>query len=210
MLSTSAILKQSSQLVIDKVMRHPFIKEIQRGDLDREIFYYYLQQDGIYLLDFSRALAITASKMNKTADYLKFLQFAYDAVISEHSIQIDYLDKHNVKSRDKLTPSCFAYTHFLLTTAKIESVLYSVAALLPCFYIYAEVASNIGVLASDNHFQFWVDIYRDDAFIEQVRYLFDWMDDCDNGEIDKLKSFFLRSMYYELQFWDDAYYMRSL
>ena len=192
-------------------MRHPFIEGVKSGALERNKFHYYLQQDVLYLFDYSRALAITASKMENSDDYIQFMQFAQDAMSSERAIQVDYFQQLDHKQLiSNVTPACFAYRNFLLSTAMIESVLSSVVALLPCFYLYAEMAKNIGCLSSDNHYQFWVDIYRDAIFLQQVDYLFEWLDEQVCSELEKLKLLFLHSMNYEWQFWDDAYYMRSL
>ena len=43
------------------ILEHPFNRELTEGTLETEKFQFYMKQDSLYLVDFARALAMTAS-----------------------------------------------------------------------------------------------------------------------------------------------------
>jgi hypothetical protein len=64
------------QPIYDKILEHPFNQEFIQGSLSREVFQFYLKQDSLYLLDFSRALALIGAKSTSPDRVVQFLEFA--------------------------------------------------------------------------------------------------------------------------------------
>ena len=89
-----------------------------------------------------------------------------------------------------------------------------VAALLPCFWIYWDVASAItSGAAPNNRYQAWIDTYADPAFGEAVARVVDIADSAaatatPAGRAAMLAAFG-RSAQYEWLFWDGAYQERG-
>lgn len=115
-------LWKASAKIINSIHQHPFNRELANGNLEREKFQFYLKQDSLYLIDFARALAITAAKSQCIEDMTSFLQFAQGAIVAERQLHQHYFDLYGI-------------------TVDVPQAGH---ALLPCFWIYREV----GVLSS--------------------------------------------------------------
>ena len=84
------------------------------------------------------------------------------------------------------------------------------AALLPCFWIYAEVGRHIHATASaDNPYQDWIDTYAGEAFHEAVRQVCHTLDEV-AGTVDaltreRMHQAFEMASHLEWMFWDSAW-----
>ena len=203
-------LWQHIQPIYQNILSHNFIKELCYGNLPRSTFSYYLQQDALYLNDYARALAITATKADSRTHFLNCLEFAKGAVTAEHSLHQDFFEQFEVVVTKEKSLSCLAYTQFLLATAAQKSFHESLAALLPCFWIYHEVGlytqSNAAVA---NDYQPWIDAYAGEAFNEGVQIAIDMTNEIAHGVSDesrqRMLNAFMMSAKLELEFWDSAY-----
>ncbi|WP_455795102.1 thiaminase II/PqqC family protein [Clostridium butyricum] len=54
----SKVLYDSVEDIWNSYNEHPFVKGIENGELDLEKFKYYMIQDYIYLLDYSKIFAL--------------------------------------------------------------------------------------------------------------------------------------------------------
>ena len=69
-----------------------------------------------------------------------------------------------------LTAACQHYTSYLVATAWSAPYPVAVAALLPCFWIYAEVGRDIHARSvAGNPYQAWIATYADEEFHAWVR-----------------------------------------
>ena len=89
-----------------------------------------------------------------------------------------------------------------------------VAAILPCFWIYWDVAGAIVASAApDNPYRAWIDTYADPRFGEAVRAaiaIADRAAEAATPQIrDAMLAAFTRSAQYEYLFWDGAYQRRG-
>jgi len=203
-------LWQHIQPIYQNILSHPFIQELCHGDLPRSTFSYYLQQDALYLNDFARALAMTATKADSRTHFLNCLEFAKGAVTAEHSLHQDFFEQFDVVATNEKSLSCLAYTQFLLATATQKSYSESLAALLPCFWIYREVGvytQSHSVLGND--YQSWIDAYSGDDFNEGVQLAIEMTNEIAQGvsagSRQKMLTAFAMSAQLELEFWDSAY-----
>ena len=196
------------------ILEHPFNTELAAGTLDRDRFVHYMQQDWLYLIDFGRALSLIAGRIEAEQDVLSFINFAYGAIAAERELHQHYFDRFDVESPAEKNPACFAYTHFLRSTAALEPVESAVAAVLPCFWIYREVGNHIAVrAANDNPYQKWIDTYSDQEFsdlVDQAITVFDRLaDQATEMARAAMDRAFRESTVLEWHFWDDAYHQRS-
>ncbi|MGH6944153.1 MAG: thiaminase II, partial [Geminicoccaceae bacterium] len=108
------------------------------------------------------------------------------------------------------SPTCAHYTHYLLALAHNAPYEVSVAALLPCFWIYWEVGKHLLEIARpDNPYQAWIDTYADEAFAEGVRKVIAIADQVAAAATpstqDGMHRAFGRAAQLEWMFWDSAY-----
>jgi thiaminase (transcriptional activator TenA) len=198
--------------------RLPFNTELAAGTLAPERFRFYITQDALYLADYARVLAIAAAKSPDAATVRWFAQAAGEAVAVEQALHARYLAEFGVDPSTAAaagpSPDCLAYTSFLLATAHLQPWEVTVAAILPCFWIYWDVAASIVKgAATDNAYRAWIDTYADPRFGEAVRMAIDIADRAASAATpairDAMLAAFTRSAQYEYLFWDGAYRQRG-
>lgn len=199
------------------IHRLPFNRELAAGTLAAERFRFYITQDALYLGQYSRVLALAAAKASDTASLQVFGHSALGAIAVEQRLHEHYLaafgvDPAAVAAAEPM-PDCLAYTSFLLAAAHQQPWEVLVAALLPCFWIYWDVAGAITRHASpDNPYQAWIDTYADPAFgeaVERVIAISDAAADATPSRRPAMLAAFARSTQYEYLFWDGAYRRRA-
>ncbi|MGC2411477.1 MAG: thiaminase II [Stellaceae bacterium] len=196
----------------------PFNTELAAGTLAPERFRFYITQDALYLAQYSRVLSLAAARAPDTASSQIFGHSALGAIAVEQRLHEHYLREFGVEpaavAAAKPEPDCLAYTSFLLATAHQQPWEVLVAALLPCFWIYWDVASAITRgAAPNNRYQAWIDTYADQAFGEAVARVIAITDEAAAAAtVERRASMlaaFARSAQYEWLFWDGAYQKRG-
>ncbi len=202
----------------EAIHRLPFNTELAAGSLRPERFRFYIMQDALYLAQYSRVLSLAAAKAPDTTSSQIFGHSALGAIAVEQRLHEHYLREFGVEpaavAAAEPAPDCLAYTSFLLAMAHQQPWEVLVAALLPCFWIYWDVASAItSGAAPNNRYQAWIDTYADPAFGEAVARVIDIADRAAAtatpvGRAAMLAAFG-RSAQYEWLFWDGAYQERG-
>ncbi|WP_312966921.1 thiaminase II [Acinetobacter gerneri] len=197
-----------------KTLNHPFNQELAQGTLDQQAFSHYVIQDAHYLLAYGRALAVCAAKAFEADDVIQFAEGAKVAIVVERSLHDGFMQNFGISKAEfentPLTLACHHYTSFLTATAWSESYPVILAALLPCFWIYAEVGNDIvSNSAENNPYQAWVDTYSGEEFHTAVKNVIATIDRvaerCDADTIEKMHQAYRRGAELEWLFWDSAY-----
>ena len=192
----------------------PFNRELAAGTLSRERFTFYLLQDAHYLTYFARALAVTAARAPDSDALIQFAGSAREAVVVERALHEGFFRQYDISAAEAAaaepSPACAHYTHYLLATAYNAPYEVSVAALLPCFWIYWEVGKHLHeTAAANNPYQAWIDTYADEAFAEGVKKVIvigDQMAEAASPTVrDQMFRAFTRASQLEWMFWDSAY-----
>lgn len=201
-----------------KTLNHPFNQELAQGTLDQQAFSHYVIQDAHYLLAYGRALAVCAAKAFEADDVIQFAEGAKVAIVVERSLHDGFMQDFGISKAEfentPLTLACHHYTSFLTATAWSESYPVILAALLPCFWIYAEVGNDIvSNSAENNPYQAWVDTYSGEEFHTAVKNVIATIDRvaerCDADTIEKMHQAYRRGAELEWLFWDSAYKKNS-
>lgn len=201
--------------IYNSILTMPFIKELEEGSLSQEVFQHYIIQDGIYLGEFSRTLAIIAAKAPTPETQLQFARNAQDAIVVERGLHEEFFAEFGIFTEVALasqpSPTCLNYTNFLLATAYQHSFPISVAAVLPCFWIYLEVGKHIYQQANSkiNPYQKWIDTYIDVDFETSVLGVIEVANaiatETSTSELALMDRVFYRASQFEWMFWDSAY-----
>ena len=197
------------------ILEMPFVKELEIGSLDKKIFQHYMIQDAIYLGEFARVLAIISAKSPEPDIQLEFANSVREAIVVERSLHENFFAEFGIKAEDALatepSPTCLNYTNFLIATAYQYSFAVTVAAVLPCFWIYLEVGKHIYKQANieANPYKKWIDTYIDPDFKASVNYVIKVVDrEAEKASAKELKvmnQVFYRASQFEWMFWDSAY-----
>lgn len=158
----------------EKTRDMPFNRELASGQLDENAFKHYMIQDAHYLVAFGRALAIAAAKADDADGVVQFADAAKGAVVAERSLHAGFMKQFGIDAATfeatPLTPASHHYTSFLIATAWSAPYPVALAALLPCFWIYAEIGREIHAHAvRPNPYAAWIDTYAGDDFHALVR-----------------------------------------
>lgn len=203
-------LWQEISPIYTAILNHGFVTELSSGSLPPATFQYYIQQDALYLTDFSRALSQLAAKADTPDDMLAFTQFAQNAILVEQALHASYFSQYDIEPETVKMPTCFAYTNYLLATTSLQSMAVGVAAVLPCFWIYRQVGNHIYRQATqENPYRSWIDTYAGEAFDQSVSQMVDLTDryaeNASAFEREKMREAFQTSSQLEWYFWNDAY-----
>jgi thiaminase/transcriptional activator TenA len=187
------------------ILELPFNTELAAGELSRERFQFYIAQDARYLVGFSRALAVAATRADHADEVMFFAHSAHEAIAVERQLHEGYglIDVET-------SPTCLAYTSYLLAVAQTTSYAELVAALLPCFWLYHHLGTDIlSRQSADNPYQAWIDTYADESFGEAVAKCRSAVDraalTAGTDTQERMFAAFARATEYEWLFWDSAY-----
>jgi thiaminase/transcriptional activator TenA len=155
------------------ILVHPFVTGLRDGTLDIEAFAQYVAQDVHYLRDYARALAIVGAKAPTLADTAMFARHAAEVLDVELTLHDSLLPQIGLDSAAvnaaPVTPTTTAYTSYLLAAAYGGSFAEGLAAVLPCYWIYARVGAALAQGGStDRRYQLWIDSYGGEAFAATV------------------------------------------
>jgi thiaminase (transcriptional activator TenA) len=196
------------------ILAHPFLTGLTDGSLDEGAFAQYVAQDVHYLRDFARALAIVGAKAPTLVDTAMFARHAaevFDVELALHSKLLPELGLDPTRlGATPPSPTTQAYTSYLLATAYGGSFADGLAAVLPCYWIYAEVgAALVARGSSDPRYQLWIDSYGGDEFAATVAQVLELTDRTGPtltaaAEITA-RAHFAATARYEWMFFDAAY-----
>lgn len=200
-----------NKYIYDKIINHPFIKELTDGSLDKKIFTYYIEQDSRYLKYFSKALSIIAVKLEDSTEIKTFLDFANEAIVVERDVVHGHFKSiFNFEDTNNITTSSLGYTSELLATAYTKPVEVAMSSVLPCFWVYYEVGKYIYSISKKyNQYKQWIDTYAGDDYKKSVDKMINITDTFANNTTEKIREemllSFSHSFVWEYRFWDDSY-----
>ena len=196
------------------ILAHPFVTGLTDGTLDSDVFAHYVAQDVHYLRDYARALAIVGAKAPTLVDTAMFARHAaevYDVELTLHDSLLPALGLDAAAVDEaRVTPTTLAYTSYLLATAYGGSFADGLAAVLPCYWIYARVGAALLERGSpDPRFQSWIDGYGGDDFAATVAQVVDLADRIGStlnpADETVARAHFVTTARYEWMFFDAAY-----
>ena len=201
-------MSKSCENIIEEIKSMNFIKEMINNTLREDIFEFYIHQDAIYLEHYAKSLLIISSKLEDTG-YRHFLSDNAISVIKEEiSMQQQYtMDKNN---NNKISPACFMYTNYLLRVSYSEDVSISLAAILPCFWIYWVIGKYIKEQSTENNkYMEWINTYSSDEFEYNINKIIEIINDVAKESSmpvkKKMLTAFTEASKLEYMFWQDSY-----
>lgn len=196
------------------ICRHPFMTGLTDGTLPEDVFVRYLVDDAHYLDRYARVLAQLASRAPDTAGVELLATSAVGAVAAERELHRSYLAPlgldPDTDAVSEPSPTCVAYTGSLEAAAHTAPFDVALAAVLPCFRVYAEVGRHVtGRRAPGWHpYGTWIDAYAAPEFDEAVRRAEDYLDAW-TADRRAVVEAYGRSTRFEWMFWDAAWRAES-
>jgi thiaminase/transcriptional activator TenA len=200
-----------------KIYVHPFNQGLHKGDLAKPVFRLFLEQDGLYLRDFDRALNIVEQRLDKEMHAPHFRSFSENTILFEREIQLKYLKELPVVSffnekRKPLQkiPVIGEYTEHLLDSASNGSIAEAVTCFIPCFLVYKELGEQMNLVSCnpEHPYREWIASYSDEQFKVSTATIISIADDlikdidCPQQQ-EKIADSFWKSLHYEYRFFDE-------
>ncbi|MBQ8497193.1 MAG: thiaminase II [Clostridia bacterium] len=199
--------------------KHPFVKGIEDGTLDREKFRYYIIQDYLYLIEYTKVFGIGIAKAKSTEIMRLFASYVHLLTDGEMDIHRGYMGKFGVTEAELAdTPRALdnlSYTSYMLRIAYEEGEAEVLAAILSCAYSYEVIARNIVKNNPDslNHefYGEWICGYASDEYSAENKVLIAMLEKLTAHYTDEQKQhivdIYVACSRYELAFWDLAWNM---
>jgi thiaminase/transcriptional activator TenA len=194
----------------DAICRHPFVTGLTAGSLPEDVFVRYLVDDAHYLDRYARVLAVLASRAPDVAGVELLAGSAVGAVAAERELHRAYLAPRGLALDTATVPepsaACVAYTGSLEAAAHTAPFDVALAAVLPCFRVYAEVGRHVMARRApgEHPYAAWIDTYAAPEFDEAVRRAEAYLDSVvvDPAAVTEA---YRRSIRFEWMFWDAAW-----
>jgi len=199
----------STEILYKKIIDHPFIRELASGSLPYEKFQKYLIQDSFYLQNYSKEMKLLASVFN---DRL-FDSLSVEAMEGEKAMHDLYLSHIPKEVMDNAMPSdvTLSYNRHCMGILSEGNPATSIAAILPCMWIYGKVGKYISSISdmTSNPYRRWIQEYSNDDYDSSVSYMLELADRIADNSASKVREqmteAFLKSVEFEYEFWNYAY-----
>jgi thiaminase/transcriptional activator TenA len=194
-----------------RILAHPFVAGLTDGSLPRDAFAHYVVQDSHYLLDYARALALVGAKAPDEATLAMFAGHARGAIEVERSLHTGLFREMGITEDEvratPVMPTTLAYTSYLLRSCHQGSFAEGLAAVLPCYWIYAEVGTALLARGSpDPLYARWIATYGGEEFgriVADVLAVVDRVGEAASpAERAAMREHVVTTARYEWMFWD--------
>ena len=216
----SAELRRKSASTWDLEKSHPFVLGIGDGTLPLDRFRYYMRQDYLFLVDFSRVIALAAAKAGSVEDMGWFARLLHETLNTEMSLHVGFCADFGITEGElkgaRASLTTLAYTRHLLERAYSGDAGETAAAILPCSWGYAEIGQMLadrGAPEGQPLYGRWIEMYSSAEFAELAEWLRSFVDRAAEAAgasgRARMEEAFVASSRYEYMFWDAAYRMEE-
>jgi thiaminase/transcriptional activator TenA len=216
-MSFSKGLKDEAIKVWEDGYNHPFVQEIGKGTLDKEVFQFYLLQDYQYLLQYAKVFALAAVKACDEATMTRLTNTQHYLLAEEMDVHRRYMAGFGVSQEQMLLakPSLYnrTYTANMLAVGQTGDLVDILATIFPCAWTYSDYGKRLkeqyADRLEDNFYRTWIETYAGDVFAESFEWFFDTIDEMVANKTDaqreRIVEIFVSSVEFEYLFWDMAY-----
>lgn len=194
------------------IVDHPFLRALADGSLEEATFARYLVDDMHYLDGYARALAMISARMPDREGVEMFAGSAAGAIAAERQTHSAFLTPRGIgPDSAEPSPTCRAYVGSLQVKAAFAPVEVAVAAVLPCFRVYAEVGRALleQQPVAGHPYAAWIHTYGSPEFDEAVRAAEACVDrlavDVTPARLAAMADAYREATRFEWMFWDSAW-----
>ncbi len=208
-------LEPVAEPIWEAILDHPMVAQLGEGTLDEEPFKYWVRQDYVYLIEYSRVFALGAANAPDLERMGTFAELLDATINTEMDLHREYAAEFGISEADleatDPSPTTRAYTDFLVRVAATGTFGDLVAALLPCMWGFNETGKRLAASGTPDHEQYaaWVKMYSGEEFTELSEWCKGLMDDvaadASAAERERYTDLFRTSARYEYRFWDAAW-----
>lgn len=198
----------------DDYIQHDFVKQLAAGTLAADSFRHYLIQDYLYLIHYTRVMALSVYK-SKTLVQMRVGQAGINAMLDmEIGMYLDFCRQWDIPLEEVENAAessiTIAYSRYILDAAMSGSLAELYAAIAPCLMGYGEIGKRIkaqGFIA-DNPYQPWIDVFSSAEFqaisAQNEAQIDVLLAEASPSQADKFQQLFNTAARMEVKFWQQA------
>lgn len=198
----------------DDYTQHDFVKQLAAGTLAPDSFRHYLVQDYLYLIHYTRVMALSIYKSDNLAQ-MRVGQAGVNAMLDmEIGMYLDFCREWSVPLKEvESAPESvvtIAYSRYILDAAMSGSLAELYAAIAPCLMGYGEIGKRIKEQSFivDNPYQPWIDVFSSDDFqaitAQNEAQIDELLAQASPAQADKFQHLFNTAARMEVSFWQQA------
>ena len=198
----------------DDYIQHDFVKQLTAGTLAPDSFRHYLVQDYLYLIHYTRVMALSVYKSDTLAQ-MRVGQAGINAMLDmEIAMYLDFCHQWDIplEQVENAPESAvtIAYSRYILDAAMSGSLAELYAAIAPCLMGYGEIGKRIKEqsFVTDNPYQPWIDVFSSDEFqvitAQNEAQINTLLADARPAQADKFQRLFNTAARMEVNFWQQA------
>ena len=195
---------------------HPFIQGLADGSLPKEKFKFFMTQDHLYLIQYSKVFAMGVIKAKKESDMRLFANLISATLDVENAIHRSYLKKLGLTNEElakaKKSIVTESYTNYMIGVSQKEGLSEIMAAVLSCSWTYKLIGDYLEKCPGAKDHEFygpWVRQYMSDTYRSSNDLMIEMIDrfseGCSEEEYQNLKHIIYSCTQYEYMFWDMAW-----
>ena len=213
-------IELEAQPIRQAILAHPFVAGVGDGTLDVAKFRHYVLQDYVYLIEYSRVLAMAAARAGDLDTMSWFASLLDETLNVEMDLHRSYCAEFGITTVELETtvpaPTTVSYTSYLLSVAHQGSFPELVASLVPCQWGYWEIGERLARQGEPEDAPLycqWIRMYASPEFTElaaSIRNLVNRLADrAGPDELEAMGRAYMTSLRYEYLFWDMAYNLET-
>ena len=198
----------------DDYIQHDFVKQLAAGTLAPDSFRHYLIQDYLYLIHYTRVMALSVYKSDTLAQ-MRVGQAGINAMLDmEIGMYLDFCRQWNIPLDEVESAAesavTIAYSRYILDAAMSGSLAELYATIAPCLMGYAEIGKHIKEqgFITGNPYQPWIDVFSSDDFqvitAQNEAQINTLLADASPAQTDKFQRLFNTAARMEVNFWQQA------
>jgi len=166
-----------------KMLSHPFVAGLGDGTLPLENFQFYMCQDYVFLIEYSRLLALATAKAPDLESMGHFANLLDATLNREMALHREFAAQCGISTvalaTTQAAPTTYAYTRHLVRVAALGDLAEIIAALLPCQWGYCEIGQTLDRCGKPTTAPFycqWIEMYASPEFAALARWLRELLD----------------------------------
>ena len=195
---------------------HPFVQGLANGTLPKEKFKFFMIQDHLYLMQYSKVFAMGVLKSRREEDMRLFASLISATLDVENAIHKSYLKKLGLSNEELAAakPSIVtdSYTNYMIAVAQKEGMAEIMAAVLACSWTYkliGDYLENYPGAKDQEFYGDWVRQYMSESYRSANDLMIDmfdrFSDGCTEEEFQNLEHIIYACTQYEYMFWNMAW-----
>ncbi len=207
----SQIARRASEKLYQRIIKQPFNGEMMSGELSAQRFIRYIEQDKIYIANYSAEMVQLAEMLPLGTHRDLFKKFSVEGMEAEKELHV--MLSQNFGRFEAVEPSATTKAYMNHTRQWVDGgdVELSMAAILPCIWIYSLVGRHIydNCSLEGNPYREWVETYSSEMMQDGVKLSVELADmlaeKSSQSRRVAMRHEFVKAVWYEWAFWEYAY-----